>query len=347
MQWLAPPPQRTQRAGLRYAGPLARDGQALVLRFGYDGWTEPPGEVALARADDDTWTAEIETAGHLVVDCVVRDDASGVYDNNAGADYRLWIGLDPVDAHVHARVCGLERLGVASLRTAVPSAGMTRALISWRDNDFVDRVAAALPWLTRLVWVSPDGPTVEDVRARLAGGAVGLKLHPAYDRYPADSPWLDPYLRVASDERAPVTVHSGPGPADPDLIRRLAERFPSVPFVLYHTFLGLPEGRRRASRHAQELPNLHLETSWCASAEVERLIDEVGPDRVVFGSDAAVDGPQHFVQRSPNLEMTENYNGSLLRLARRLAPEVTRKLLQDNTRALFGLDRHGKEAGRE
>jgi predicted TIM-barrel fold metal-dependent hydrolase len=111
-----------------------------------------------------------------------------------------------------------------------------------------------------------------------------------------------------------------------------------VRFVLYHTFLGPPEGRRRASRHAQELSNVYLETSWCASTEVERLIDEVGPDRVVFGSDAAVDGPQHFVRHPPNLEMTENYNGSLLRLARRLAPEVTRKLLQDNTRALFRLD---------
>ena len=31
-----------------------------------------------------------------------RDD----WDNNHGADYRLWIGLDPVDAHVHVRAPG-------------------------------------------------------------------------------------------------------------------------------------------------------------------------------------------------------------------------------------------------
>jgi predicted TIM-barrel fold metal-dependent hydrolase len=172
---------------------------------------------------------------------------------------------------------------------------------------------------------------------RLAAGSAGLKLHPAYDDYPADTAALDPYLKIAAEAGVPVTVHSSPGPADPDLIARLAERFPAVPFVLYHTFLGPPEGRQRAARHAKRLTNVHLETSWCASDAVERLLDEVGPDRVLFGSDAATDGPSHFVRRPPNIEMRENYNGSLLRLAKRLKPAVTRNLLEDNARKLFGL----------
>jgi predicted TIM-barrel fold metal-dependent hydrolase len=205
------------------------------------------------------------------------------------------------------------------------------------DNEFVDLAAAAVPWLTPLVWVKPGGPGVDSVRARLDDGAVGLKVHPAFDNYPADTPALDPYLRVADEAGVPVTVHSGPGPADPDLIRRLAERFPAVRFVLYHTFLGPPEGRRRASRHARDLPNIYLETSWCRSTEVERLVREVGADRVLFGSDAATDGPQHFVRHPPNVEMTENYNTGLLRLARRLRPDVTRRLLEENARELFGI----------
>jgi predicted TIM-barrel fold metal-dependent hydrolase len=121
------------------------------------------------------------------------------------------------------------------------------------------------------------------------------------------------------------------------MIRRLAERFPTVPFVLYHTYLGMPEGRRRAARHASELENIYLETSWCRSEEVERLLDEAGPDKVLFGSDAAVDGPHHFVRQPPNVEMVESYNGGLLRLARRLEPEVLHRLLEGNTRHLFRL----------
>jgi uncharacterized protein (TIGR03086 family) len=128
-------------------------------------------------------------------------------------------------------------------------------------------------------------------------------------------------------------------------VRRLAERFPQVPFVLYHTYLGPPEGRRRAARHAKQLPNLHLETSWCRSEEVLRLIDEVGPERVLFGSDAATDGPVHFVRTPPNIEMVETYNQGLLALARRLPPATFRALVQDNTRRLFRLAAPAVEVG--
>jgi hypothetical protein len=46
---------------------------------------------------------------------------------------------------------------------------------------------------------------------------------------------------------------------------------------------GVDRHQRRAARHARELPNLYLETSWCRSREVRRLIDNVGVDRVLFG----------------------------------------------------------------
>jgi hypothetical protein len=172
---MVPPAQRTTKAQIRYTGPLARNGSELVLHLGYDGWSSPR-DVPMKRVDSVSWSAEVETAGRLVVDCVVRDAASSRCDNNDNADYRLWVGLDPVDAHVHARATGRDPLGLDSLRIAAHSGGMTHALVSWMDNDFVDLAAAAVPWLTRLVWVKPGGPTVDSVRARLDDGAVGLKL---------------------------------------------------------------------------------------------------------------------------------------------------------------------------
>ncbi|WP_448616521.1 TIGR03086 family metal-binding protein [Modestobacter sp. URMC 112] len=336
LKWAAPVGERTPSGRVRYRGRLAAAGGALHLHLGRDGGGPPFQDVAMERADDGSWSAEVpDIDGAVLLDCAVA--AGDEWDNNGGANYRLWLDVDPVDAHVHVRSPGLESMGFDSLRTALASGGMTHGLVSWQDNGFVDRMTAGVPWLTRLVWVSPGGPGVEEVRERLAAGAVGLKLHPSYDEYPADTPGLDPFLQVAAEAGVPVTVHTAPGPSDPDLVRRLAERFPEVPFVLYHTFLGPPEGRRRAARHAQQLANLYLETSWCRSDEVRRLIDEVGADRVLFGSDAATDGPVHFVRSPPNIEMVENYNESLLTLARQLPPEALRALLEENTRRLFRL----------
>jgi predicted TIM-barrel fold metal-dependent hydrolase len=107
--------------------------------------------------------------------------------------------------------------------------------------------------------------------------------------------------------------------------------------VLYHTYLGPYEGRRRAVAHALQVPNLVLETSWCRADEVRWIIDQVGADRVIFGSDAAVDGPRHFVDRI--VENTESYNDGLLALARALDPADLRAVLADNTCRIFGLDR--------
>ena len=58
------------------------------------------------------------------------------------------------------------------------------------------------------------------------------------------------------------------------------------------------------SAASPNLPNLYLETSWCGFDDVRWLIDEVGPERVVFGSDAAVDGPRHYVQTRPTSPAT-------------------------------------------
>ena len=112
-----------------------------------------------------------------------------------------------------------------------------------------------------------------------------------------------------------------------------------MPFVLYHTYLGPPEGRRRAARRATQQPNLHLETSWCAWREVLRLVEEVGPDRVVFGSDAVVDGACHYRQSPPNVEGRETYNAGMIELAHALGPRDAAQVFEGNARRIFGLDR--------
>lgn len=112
---------------------------------------------------------------------------------------------------------------------------------------------------------------------------------------------------------------------------------PTVPFVLYHTYLGPGDGRKRAVRHAHEMPNLYPETSWLGFDDVRWLIDEVGPERVIFGSDAAVDGPVHYVHSPANLAGNHNYNEYLILLAGNLDEHTARRVLRENTMQLFGI----------
>jgi hypothetical protein len=84
-----------------------------------------------------------------VVDCAVGTGAE--WDNNHGADYRLWVGWEPIDAHLHAMHAGSDRLGFAALQTALASAGIRAGIISWRANEVVDRLIVGSPWLRQLV----------------------------------------------------------------------------------------------------------------------------------------------------------------------------------------------------
>lgn len=326
-----------------YRGPLS--GPALRLHYGFDAWQEPIQEVTFEQLEPGLAVTEPVTVnGHISLDCVVTDGHR--WDNNQKADYRLWIEFDPVDAHTHVSGKGSGGLGLSSLQVAMASAGMSCGIVSWLNNVALDRIAWAKTRLFPLVWVRPGDTSPDEVRTRLAAGFIGLKLHPTVDDYPADTRELDPYLEIAAELGCPVACHSAPGSADPDYIRRLAERFPTVPLIFYHTYLGPSEGRRRAAQHTRQQANLYLETSWCGWREVVRLVEEVGAERVLFGSDASVDGPHHYCRHPPNVEGQETYNEGLVSLIRTIGPHAARQVLGDNARHLFHLNGNSYRNGR-
>jgi predicted TIM-barrel fold metal-dependent hydrolase len=334
ISWLGGAADSSQR-WIAYRGEL--EGPGLRLHYGFDGWQEPVQEIALETVEPGFSVAEIDRLdGHLRIDCAIT--CGDQWDNNDGFDYRLWIGFDALDAHLHVSGGGAGALGIRSLGTAMASAGIVAGVSSWIDNRALDRVDREVARLFPLVWIRPGETSVAEVKRRLSGGAVGLKLHPTVDDYPADDPRLDPYVEVATRVGCPVACHSAPGDADPDHIRRLAERFPDTPVILYHTYLGPEEGRLRALEHALEQPNLYLETSWCRWQMVQRLIKGVGPDRILFGSDASVDGPAHYHRHPPNVEGSQTYNDGLISLVGSLDRETARKVMGDNARRLFHLN---------
>lgn len=323
----------TGRGLIAYRGPLA-DGAGTRIRYSFDGWAHDPIESPTQSHSPGLALASVEGLdGKSALDLVIRDGSE--WDNNLGADYRLWTNLNPLDSHLHVESDSMDRLGLGALNVALRSAGISQGIISWRDNTSLDFLVGGDKRFSRLVWVNPVRTDPAEVADRLARGHVGLKLHPAVDNYPADDRRLDPYIELAATAGAPVAVHSGPGNSDPAKIARLAARFPAVSFVLYHTYLGIASGKRRAVRLARSHPNLVLETSWCSWNTVNQLIDELGPDRVLFGTDAPVDGAHHYASR--NVAGRDTYKEIMSHVVRRLGVETAQSVLGDNARRLFRL----------
>lgn len=131
-------------------------------------------------------------------------------------------------------------------------------------------------------------PELERVFA--TGGASMLKLHPEGHAYPIDGPGYAPALDFANRRRLPVLIHTwgeGRGYDHPDQVDRLAADYPNANLIMAHAG-GVEAGVLAAARSARRRPNVFLDTatSLVYRGVVEFLLREVGPDKIVFGSDA-------------------------------------------------------------
>ncbi len=118
-----------------------------------------------------------------------------------------------------------------------------------------------------------------------------IKLHPAYHDYPINGSAYVPAFEAARRYRAPVLIHTwGVGQeaalCGPEMIIDIANAYPDVPFILGHSG-GLLRGYRAAVNSALRCRNIFLETcgSFQAMGLVEHLVERVGSQRVLFGSD--------------------------------------------------------------
>src|SRR5262245_13351906 len=155
-----------------YRGPLS--GKHLRLHYGFDGWQGPVREVPLEPLPEGGYVAEIaDLDGHLALDCAVTDGEQ--WDNNEEYDYRLWLTVDPFDAHLHVSGQNGGQLGLSSLQVALTSAGISGGIASFPGNQAVARATARTASLYALVWIRPGITPLSLVRRFLAGGFVGFK----------------------------------------------------------------------------------------------------------------------------------------------------------------------------
>ncbi len=118
-------------------------------------------------------------------------------------------------------------------------------------------------------------------------GFVGVKLHPAGQAVNPTSQDGGVVFETADELGIAVMVHTGPGiPFSlPSLCIPRARQYPNLNIILAHAGFGiLTPGAMVA---ASECDNIFLETSWCVSEDIRRMINSFSADRVMFGSDLA------------------------------------------------------------
>lgn len=211
-----------------------------------------------------------------------------------------------VDTHTHLPTRGwedtvgtgpdrfLEVLDSNSIDEAwvFPSAGLSDP--DPVHNDAVSRFCAHDPARLRpFCTVHPHLPgAIAELRRCVEElGACGLKLHPWLQGFSATDSCLDELGAVASELDIPLVFHDGTPPGSSPLqVAYFAERFLQVQVILGHG--GLHDLWEEAVIAAERVPNLRLTPSGTPPGRLHQVIDRVGADRVLFGSDAGYSEPR-------------------------------------------------------
>jgi len=194
-----------------------------------------------------------------------------------------------------------------------------------RGNDRVAHAVRRYP--TRFVgYVAvnpnyPDDMENELERCFREPGMKGIKLHCDLHSYPIDGDNYRPALEFANSRSLPVLIH---GYGDRRTLEGILRRYPDARIIAAH--VGAWDGRSSnpAIELAKDYENLYLDlaSSIAYRGAFEKMVERVGADRILYGSDMPMLDPGY----------------QLGRVVRSGIPkEQMRMILSDNARKLFGL----------
>jgi uncharacterized protein len=138
----------------------------------------------------------------------------------------------------------------------------------------------------------PEHVAVAELERMFASGtskrAVGVKIHPAIHNVAVTDSRYAPMWEFAERHSVPVLSHTWGGDSlcGPSLFAGISRNHPSVPILLGHT-----GGTRDGFFEAVDAALLHdalyadLTTSLLKQGMLEMLVDRIGSERVLFGTD--------------------------------------------------------------
>ena len=213
-----------------------------------------------------------------------------------------------IDGHIHAGYWSTERfLGrgvpLLALEACLAECDIDGAVLTdlCRNDlvlEFMDGERKKRYWF--VPWVNPgaagDLDFVEEHKARVDG----IKLHPSCDRIKVTDERVVPFLEFAGRQHVPVVIHCGRWQemSSYRFALEVAGKYPDINFILSHMGGDTPELETATTDAIKEraLANAYLGIEGVREYwAVQRAIDELGADRVIFGSDYPLGHPRMYL----------------------------------------------------
>jgi len=143
-------------------------------------------------------------------------------------------------------------------------------------------------------------------------GFVGVKLHPNCHQYPLNSPLAEPVLKFCQRRQIPILTHStGCSPlSGAEAIKAVADKYPDLILVVGH---GGIFSDRQVAQVVMDYPQLYIEISVEYEAgKLEKTIEMVGADRIMFGSDCPLHHPSVMLQRLRVIKLSKKEEEQIL-----------------------------------
>jgi len=163
-------------------------------------------------------------------------------------------------------------------------------------------------------------------------GAKGLKIHPMAQGFDPGDRRLDDVYRICDEVSLPIEFHCGRvanarlnAYADLDMLLPVIDKYRGIPVILTHMADGNVKDVLSISK---KYSNVYFDTSivitgyppimntnepsWLDDGTVEDIVNEIGADRVLFGSDYPWGSPGHDLKRIISLKLSDNQKELIL-----------------------------------
>jgi predicted TIM-barrel fold metal-dependent hydrolase len=200
----------------------------------------------------------------------------------------------------------------------VHSVATTPRQVSGINRFIASEVTASDGAFTGLGTMHPDSEHPEQDFSELADlGLKGVKLHPDFQRFEADSRKAMRIYGLCAEAGLPVLVHTGDyrfNYSNPDRIVGILRAFPKLKFVGAH-FGGWSmwdEAVKRLPRFTNFYVDCSSSLYLMTAARAKEIIDAFGANRVLWGSDYPMWESKAEMERFERIDLTDEQKDLIL-----------------------------------